>query len=76
MMNSRLLASLSAFLALFAFHLAWADCTPDTPGCAGQPRYVYVVASDLGPAAAYSFDYCDYSSISAPLLPSISESLT
>ena len=75
-MNSRLLTSLSAFLALFVPYLAWADCIPGTPGCAGQPGCVYVVASDLGLAAACSFDYCDCGGISVPLLPSISESVT
>lgn len=69
-MNSRLLASLSALLALSLPHLARTDCAPGTPGCSGQPGCVYVVASDLGLAAACSFDYCDCGGISAPLLPS------
>ena len=75
-MNSRLLTSLSALLALFLPHLARADCIPDYPGCLGQPGCVYVVASDLGPAAACRFDYCDCGGISAPLLLNISESAT
>ena len=75
-MISRLFASLSALLALFVPHLASADCTPGTPGCVSQSVCVYVVASDLGPAAACRFDYCDCSGRNAPLLPSISESVT
>ena len=72
-MNSRLFTSFSALLALFLPHLARADCIPDYPGCLGQPGCVYVVASDMGPAANCSFDYCNCGGISAPLLLSISE---
>ena len=69
-MNLRLLTSLSALLALFIPHLARADCAPGTPGCSGEPGCEYVIASDLGPAAACAFDYCDCGGISAPLLSS------
>ncbi|MCJ1373897.1 hypothetical protein MMC20_005127 [Loxospora ochrophaea] len=50
------------------------DCPATTPaspipGCYGQPGCAYVIASDLGPGAACSADYCDCDGTAAPLLP-------
>ena len=70
---SRLLTSLSALLALLHPHLTGAGCPPTVPsspitGCWGQPRCAYVIASDLGPGAACSLDYCNCGGINVPLL--------
>ena len=72
---SRLLASLSALIVLLHPYLTRADCPPTSPsspipGCWGQPGCAYVIATDLGPGAACTFDYCNCGGINVPLLPS------
>ena len=74
-MDSRLLTSFSAILALIHPDLAGIDCRPTTisesvPGRWDQPVCGSVIASDLGPGVAYSFDYRNCGGINFLLLPS------
>lgn len=49
------------------------SASPSTPipGCWGEPGCAYVIAADLGPGAACSFDYCNCNGVAVPLLPTI-----